>query len=120
MCVCGEMYCSDECKQAAARNFHEALCPGANADDRHPLRQLERLCKQTERTNPLVIARIYGSILQATKNGVPKDIAVEPFRKFISSPDPVPDEEAFVELLRRALAHNGNLEDCNRTACLLC
>lgn len=41
-------------------------------------------------------------ILQATTNGIPKEVAVEPFRKFIASPDQILDEHFYVDLLQKS------------------
>ena len=57
-----EIYCSEECRQRAWDEFHQVLCPGTNPALAAPLQSLAAFCRDTRRSNPLMVTRIFASV----------------------------------------------------------
>jgi len=74
-----EHYCSEECRERAWEAFHESLCPGKDKSIEEPLLNLISHCKKTNKSNPLMINRIFASVAQKIKKGE-HVVGVSPFQ----------------------------------------
>jgi hypothetical protein len=62
-----EKYCSEMCRQTAWQSYHACLCGADFVSDEkrvHPLHHLYNLCVESNRSNPLFIARIFAVVFQ--------------------------------------------------------
>lgn len=104
-----EKYCSEACRDRADKLWHRVLCGAHFVSDAkrvHPLHHLYSLCVELQRSNPLLICRIFAMILLRIVNGADPDHAFQDFRNFISSEEPSPHDEAAVFLLKNLLCAN--------------
>uniref|UniRef100_A0A8D1EHR4 Protein-lysine N-trimethyltransferase SMYD5 n=1 Tax=Sus scrofa TaxID=9823 RepID=A0A8D1EHR4_PIG len=67
---CQVMYCSAECRLAAAEQYHQVLCPGPSQDDPlHPLNKLQEAWRSVhyppETASIMLMARMVATVKQA-------------------------------------------------------
>lgn len=99
-----ERYCSEECRDAAALEYHLPLCGADFVSDEsrvHPMHHLYNLCKETGSTRPLLVARMFAMVCQrvVVRNMTPEE-AMQDFRNFATEADPSPADDMAVFLLK--------------------
>ncbi|XP_041057438.1 SET and MYND domain-containing protein 5 isoform X1 [Carcharodon carcharias] len=72
--ACQELYCSVECRQAALKQYHQALCLGPSKDDpQHPLNKLQEGWRNMhyppETASIMLMARMVAMVKQAKDKG---------------------------------------------------
>ena len=109
----------------ALMQYHEVLCTHSDPD--HPMSKVLQLARSHNRTNPLVIARIFAIVtsrMRAAPQGIREETVTHPiasvndslspledpekpyapFGTFVSNEEASPEDERIVELIRAALA----------------
>lgn len=72
-----DVYCGETCRAKAWAEYHRVLCPGENPAVEAPLRSLVSFCRETERSNPLMVTRIFAAVYVKVLEGV------DPVRRFV-------------------------------------
>lgn len=97
-----EPYCSIQCRDIAWKKYHRVLCWTFNSQAEHPLLTLYMLAKQYGRTNLLLIARIFGMVIQYALENEPER-AFEAFETFMTNPEPSLGDEQGCKLVLQAI-----------------
>lgn len=112
-----EHYCSEECRKVAWAHFHKSLCVGQDPSADHPMLKLEALASECERTNPLMIARIFAMIVQRVQatNEDPR-MAFAPFANFVSNEEKFPHDTQALSYIEQQLFKDMSQADKMRFA----
>uniref|UniRef100_A0A8D1IXV7 Protein-lysine N-trimethyltransferase SMYD5 n=1 Tax=Sus scrofa TaxID=9823 RepID=A0A8D1IXV7_PIG len=75
---CQVMYCSAECRLAAAEQYHQVLCPGPSQDDPlHPLNKLQEAWRSVhyppETASIMLMARMVATVKQVSPPDLPRE-----------------------------------------------
>eukprot|EP00026_Physarum_polycephalum_P005613 Phypoly_transcript_05648.p1 GENE.Phypoly_transcript_05648~~Phypoly_transcript_05648.p1 ORF type:complete len:464 (+),score=60.90 Phypoly_transcript_05648:158-1549(+) len=105
---CGAKYCSAECQDISWNRYHSAMCTSTNSGAAGPLKHLVELCRKHGRTNPLVIARMFGTVVSEVKRGASVHKALEPFLVFVGGEWPSEGDEACFQFLQDIFSLNSD------------
>jgi hypothetical protein len=102
-----EYYCSIECKNKSWKNYHNILCTEnkfKKMEKNHPLNLFNIHSKIINRTNPLLILKIFANIFQNISNGQTKYQALRPFFRFTQNKEFSEKDSISVDLIKKILS----------------
>eukprot|EP00033_Pygsuia_biforma_P001414 GCRY01001598.1.p1 GENE.GCRY01001598.1~~GCRY01001598.1.p1 ORF type:complete len:430 (+),score=22.51 GCRY01001598.1:72-1361(+) len=79
---CGEVYCSNQCREQAWNEGHELLCVGSIQEESHPLLLFKLHALETNEIF-LLLGKIVAAIICAVRRGVDEKTAIAPYVGFI-------------------------------------
>ncbi len=84
VCDCGTIYCSKDCQDKSWNAYHQVLCSKVNPNIQLDIHKLKIICKETQRTNPMVALRAFGTVLSSVLKGEDLMEALRPYKRFIT------------------------------------
>jgi tetratricopeptide (TPR) repeat protein len=113
---CLELYCSEVCKKTSFAQYHHTMC--SRNDSQSPMIKLKELSKKLNRTNPLLISKMFGMISERMNQFKDEEFGLEKsteiFDRFIQNEEFHEQDEECLRLIKEHILNYCNVNNIEK------